>query len=159
MKYVYEFLFQIMYRHQFRQFVVFTEPLLYKRVSYAWFPSACDHIRNSLWWHIILPTQYLSAFVTSVPAFSSDSRSFMGTPDAVTSQCLGVSGCVILFINGFYLTVTSPDGNRLGRFNICNLRRYGFTAKTFHVETGRKSMFGEGTFTFFTTQVSPVFQS
>ncbi|XP_042868915.1 uncharacterized protein LOC122251235 [Penaeus japonicus] len=80
------------------------------------------------------------------------SRSFMGTPDAVTSQCLGVGGCVILFINGFYLTVTSPDGNRLGRFNICNLRRYGFTAKTFHVETGRKSMFGEGTFTFFTTQ-------
>ncbi|XP_069992545.1 uncharacterized protein [Penaeus vannamei] len=79
-------------------------------------------------------------------------RKFLVTLDARTSKLLGASGCIMLSIEGFYLTATYVDGNRLGRFDICELRRYGFTDTTFHLSTGRKNMFGEGTYTFVTRQ-------
>ncbi|XP_063614889.1 docking protein 1-like [Penaeus indicus] len=79
-------------------------------------------------------------------------RKFLVTLDATTAKLLGANGCVMLSVENFYLTVTYPDGNRLGRFDISELRRYGFTNSTFNLSTGRKSMFGEGTYTFITRQ-------
>ncbi|XP_069955028.1 docking protein 2 [Cherax quadricarinatus] len=77
-------------------------------------------------------------------------RLYNVTVSADTRQRLGVDGKVQLVVENGHITIVSLDGNRIVRWGIENLRRFGYTDDNFHLEAGRKTQFGEGEFVFLT---------
>lgn len=85
---------------------------------------------------------------------SADSflREFLVTAGAIVRQKFGVDGEVRLHVESGFITLISLEGNRIGRWAVEHLRRFGYTDSNFHLEAGRKSDHGEGCFTFLTSQ-------
>ncbi|XP_064103909.1 docking protein 2-like [Macrobrachium nipponense] len=79
-------------------------------------------------------------------------KEFLVTAGAIVRQKFGVDGEVRLHVESGIITLISLEGNRIGRWAVEHLRRFGYTDTDFHLEAGRKSDHGEGCFTFLTTQ-------
>ncbi|XP_068221533.1 docking protein 1-like [Palaemon carinicauda] len=85
---------------------------------------------------------------------SADSflREFPVTVGVTVRQKFGVDGEVRLLVESGFITLISMEGNRIARWAIEHLRRFGYTDNNFHLEAGRKSDHGEGNFVFITNQ-------
>ncbi|XP_069158718.1 docking protein 2 isoform X1 [Procambarus clarkii] len=77
-------------------------------------------------------------------------RQYTVTVSVESRQKLAVDGKVRLLVENGHITIMSLDGNRIVRWGIEHLRRFGYTDTNFHVEAGRKSQLGEGEFVFIT---------
>ncbi|XP_047480116.1 docking protein 2-like [Penaeus chinensis] len=79
-------------------------------------------------------------------------REFMVTIGAETRSKLAVDGQMRLLIEDGHITLISPEGKRVMRWSMGQLRRFGYRTNDFHLEAGRKSESGEGVFSFVTNQ-------
>ncbi|XP_042892315.1 docking protein 3-like [Penaeus japonicus] len=79
-------------------------------------------------------------------------REFTVTIGAETRSKLAVDGLVRLLIEDGHITLITPEGKRVMRWGMGQLRRFGYKNNDFHLEAGRKSQSGEGVFTFVTNQ-------
>lgn len=80
-------------------------------------------------------------------------REFTVTIGAETRSKLAVDGQMRLLIEDGHITLITPEGKRVMRWSMGQLRRFGYRTNDFHLEAGRKSESGEGVFSFVTTQV------
>ncbi|XP_037800488.1 docking protein 2-like [Penaeus monodon] len=79
-------------------------------------------------------------------------REFTVTIGAETRSKLAVDGQMRLLIEDGHITLITPEGKRVMRWSMGQLRRFGYRTNDFHLEAGRKSESGEGVFSFVTTQ-------
>lgn len=79
-------------------------------------------------------------------------REFMVTVGAETRSKLAVDGQIRMLIEEGHITLISPEGKRVMRWSMGQLRRFGYKINNFHLEAGRKSESGEGVFSFVTNQ-------
>ncbi|ROT76085.1 putative docking protein 3 [Penaeus vannamei] len=76
----------------------------------------------------------------------------MVTVGAETRSKLAVDGQIRMLIEEGHITLISPEGKRVMRWSMGQLRRFGYKINNFHLEAGRKSESGEGVFSFVTNQ-------
>ncbi|KAK4318456.1 hypothetical protein Pmani_010539 [Petrolisthes manimaculis] len=77
-------------------------------------------------------------------------REYTVTLNPDTRKKLMVDGQVRLLVENGHITLISKDNNRIVRWAIVHLRRLGYSDENFHIEAGRKSERGEGSFVFLT---------